>query len=585
MFTMPDAKKTDVQQILKKLGATEAKVKEAAAVSVFQDKAKEVALADTSYVPTETAQRNLVNILSRLNRDPGTRVMLVGEKGSGKHTFLGTVARAMLNKEFKGLKKTKLIEVTGDLLARVRNKRIPEETIASQTKDAILYCDLDRLSEAERGELVDLPWEAPVLAIGPDDADGSINHDRWESVNLSPYDMKELAEILKMHGIIAQDKHFIKLTDQEKLNALLLRYGPTFFPRALPGAAIELLKYAVADVVLHGERELSPRRIAEIVARQSANLSADALLQNESQRILKVEEILNQRLIGQTEAKRAIAKALRIRASGLANERKPIASFVFLGPTGVGKTEMAKALALALFDDESNMVRFDMSEYQEPHTVARLIGSPPGYVGYEQGGQLTDAIQKRPFSVVLLDEIDKAHPEVLNPLLQVLDDGRLTDGKGRTVDFSQAIVIMTSNHGSSFVTEAIEHRMDPAQMKKSLIAWFRKQLRPELVNRIDSIVAFDPITMDDASKILELQIHRQVSLPLSEEHGVHLTIDPQVKTELLRLGFDAQMGARPLQRAISEYLLGPLSSLVLSKSLKKGSRVNCTLENGQIIIK
>ncbi len=270
----------------------------------------------------------------------------------------------------------------------------------------------------------------------------------------------------------------------------------------------------------------------------------------------------------------AVCDAIRRSRAGLQDPNRPIGSFLFLGPTGVGKTELAKALAEFLFDDEAAMIRIDMSEYMEKHSVARLIGAPPGYIGYDEGGQLTEAVRRRPYSVVLLDEIEKAHPDVFNTLLQVLDDGRLTDGKGRLVDFKNVVIIMTSNVASQKIMEA---GGDRKRAVDAVNAELQKAFRPEFLNRIDDKIVFDPLTRKDMDSILNFQLERVDKLLKSRE--LKLEVSPEARTTLADLGFDPAYGARPLKRAITQYLMNPLSKEIVGGSYIPGDTIRVTLES------
>ena len=300
-----------------------------------------------------------------------------------------------------------------------------------------------------------------------------------------------------------------------------------------------------------------------------------------------MEERLQQRVVGQDEAIKAVANAVRRARSGLQDPNRPIGSFIFLGPTGVGKTELARALAEFLFDDEGRMVRIDMSEYMEKHTVARLIGAPPGYVGYEEGGQLSEAVRRKPYSVVLFDEIEKAHPDVFNVLLQVLDDGRLTDGQGRTVDFKNTLVIMTSNLGSAFIQEYFQNgKMTAAaqrSMENQVLEELKQHFRPEFLNRVDDVIIFHSLSEEQLTAIVEIQLKRLEQR--LETQQLVLQVDASARNLLAQEGYDPQYGARPLKRAIQEKLLDPLATKLLAGDFKPGDNIKVTAKEGELAFK
>ena len=306
---------------------------------------------------------------------------------------------------------------------------------------------------------------------------------------------------------------------------------------------------------------VTPEDIAEIVARWTG-IPVNRMLESEKEKLLRMESALHKRVVGQDKAISAVSDAVRRSRAGLSNENRPIGSFLFLGTTGVGKTELAKALAEFLFNDESMMTRIDMSEYQESHTVSRLIGAPPGYVGYDEGGQLTEAVRRKPYSVVLLDEIEKAHPDVFNILLQVLDDGRLTDNKGRTVDFKNTILIMTSN------------------LKEEEL---RLRMRPEFINRIDEIVTFDPLTKDDIRQIVRIQM--DILKKKLEDENVELSYTTAFEDDMVENGYDPEFGARPVKRLIQRELVNQLAKEILEGRIHKDSTIVVDCENGQTVLR
>ena len=346
---------------------------------------------------------------------------------------------------------------------------------------------------------------------------------------------------------------------------------------------------------------VTPEDIAEVVAKWTG-IPVKRMLESEKEKLLRMEEALHKRVIGQDPAIQAVADAVRRNRAGLSNETRPIGSFLFMGTTGVGKTELAKALAEFLFNDENMMTRIDMSEYQERHTVSRLIGAPPGYVGYDEGGQLTEAVRRKPYSVVLLDEIEKAHPDVFNILLQVLDDGRLTDNKGRTVDFKNTILIMTSNAGSELIQAYMERLpevtgKDPQadmgaiarrrqlleECKGKVIEVLKQTVRPEFLNRIDEILMFDPLTKSDVREILHIQM-RELQSKLSED-GIELTFTPAFEDYMTEKGYDPAYGARPVKRLMQRELVNQLATAILAGTVRKDSAITVDVAGEQVVLR
>jgi ATP-dependent Clp protease ATP-binding subunit ClpB len=322
------------------------------------------------------------------------------------------------------------------------------------------------------------------------------------------------------------------------------------------------------------EEAVTANHIAQVVSRWTG-IPVDKMLEGEKEKLLKMEEALGKRVVGQAEAVRAVATAVRRSRAGLQDPNRPMGSFMFLGPTGVGKTELTKALAAYLFDSENAMVRLDMSEYMEKHSVSRLIGAPPGYVGYDEGGALTEAVRRRPYQVVLFDEIEKAHPDVFNVLLQVLDDGRLTDGQGRTVDFRNTLIIMTSNLGSEFLVNQPEGE-DTGAVREQVMGMVRAHFRPEFLNRVDEIILFHRLQKSEMGRIVEIQFSRLQTL--LEDRKIALTLDTAARDWLATKGWDPAYGARPLKRVIQRYLQDPLSEMILAGDVQDGDRVVISVE-------
>jgi ATP-dependent Clp protease ATP-binding subunit ClpB len=334
------------------------------------------------------------------------------------------------------------------------------------------------------------------------------------------------------------------------------------------------------------KEEVTSEDIAEVVSKWTG-IPVTKMLQTEVEKLLSLEEVLHKNVVGQQEAIIAVSDAIRRSKAGLQDTDKPLGSFLFLGTTGVGKTELAKTLAQFLFNDPNAMTRIDMSEYQEKHAVSRLVGAPPGYVGYEEGGQLTEAIRRKPYSVVLLDEIEKAHPDTFNILLQVLDEGRLTDNKGRVADFKNAIIIMTSNIGSSFIQDAFNHETDIEKAtelaKEGVLNALKQQVKPEFINRIDDIVMFSPLTQDNIKEIVQIQI-KQLQKQLNDKQ-ITIDISPEGITTLALKGYDAQYGARPLKRVIQKEVLNKLSKAILGGEIHTDSVVLIDSFEGEIIFR
>ncbi|MGQ9780008.1 MAG: ATP-dependent chaperone ClpB [Bacillota bacterium] len=437
-----------------------------------------------------------------------------------------------------------------EMLRRVMQLEIEREALRKETDAA----SKERLEKLE-AELANLRAEAEALKA------------RWQAEKQAVQRLRALREEIE-----ATKAEIEKAEREYDLNrAAELKYGKlTALERKLR-AEEELLAQKQGETRLLKE-EVDEEDIAQVVSRWTG-IPVAKLLEGEAQKLLHLEEELHKRVVGQDEAVKAVAEAVIRARSGLKDPNRPIGSFIFLGPTGVGKTELARALAAFLFNDENAMIRIDMSEYQEKHTVARLIGAPPGYVGYEEGGQLTEAVRRRPYSVILFDEIEKAHHDVFNLMLQILDDGRLTDGHGRTVDFKNTIVIMTSNIGSQRI---LEYRGAFAgegyeRMKAAVLDEMRRYFRPEFLNRVDEIIVFHALSEEHLKQIVEIQLER-VRRRLAERH-ITLELTDAAKSYLVDLGYDPSYGARPLRRAIQREVETPLGRLILEGKIKDGDRV------------
>jgi ATP-dependent Clp protease ATP-binding subunit ClpB len=328
------------------------------------------------------------------------------------------------------------------------------------------------------------------------------------------------------------------------------------------------------------KEEVDEEDVAKIVSKWTG-IPVSRMLEGEVEKLLHMEDRLGLRVIGQDEAIKAVSDAVRRARAGVQDPNRPIGSFIFLGPTGVGKTELARALAEFLFDEEDAMIRVDMSEYQERHTVSRLIGAPPGYVGYDEGGQLTEAVRRRPYAVILFDEIEKAHPEVFNVLLQLLDDGRLTDGHGRTVDFRNTVVIMTSNIGSQHIQDMMTEWTEDEQISKSVMQELKKFFKPEFLNRVDETIIFHSLNKELLVRIVDIQINRMKRY-LKDRH-IDIELSDEAKVYLSEIGYDALYGARPLKRAIQNKILNPLASKLLDGTFKNGDTVRADIKESTVV--
>ena len=357
-----------------------------------------------------------------------------------------------------------------------------------------------------------------------------------------------------------------------------LQYGiiPSLEKRVADAGNVEM---GNSELVKH---KVTDAEIAEVVSR-ATGIPVAKMLEGERDKLLHMEDNLHQRVIGQDEAVSAIASAIRRSRAGLSDPNRPIGSFMFLGPTGVGKTELCKAVAEFMFDTEKSMVRIDMSEFMEKFSVSRLVGAPPGYVGYEQGGYLTEAVRRRPYSVILLDEIEKAHPDVFNILLQVLDDGRLTDGQGRTVDFKNTVIIMTSNIGSSMIQEE-SGKSDEKTIKEKLLSILEKHFKPEFLNRIDETVVFHPLSIENIKNIARIQVRRLTKR--LKANGYEIEIPDSVFDRIAHVGFDVVFGARPLKRAIQQLIEYSLSKIILEGRLDTANRYTMSFnDKDELVLK
>ena len=467
-------------------------------------------------------------------------------------------------------------EPIDELNSQIRQLEIEKEAIKREG----VSLKLDKIND----QLKELNAKRDVLMKKWDEEKGVLSGIQTARQQMEDYKIQaQSAERAGDYGKVAELRYGKMAEAQKKIDELTARQA------------------AMKDPII--TESVTPEDIADVVSRWTG-IPVNRMLESEKEKLLRMEDELHKRVVGQEQAIHAVADAVRRSRAGLSNEKRPIGSFLFMGTTGVGKTELAKALAEFLFNDENMITRIDMSEYQERHTVSRLIGAPPGYVGYDEGGQLTEAVRRKPYSVVLLDEIEKAHPDVFNILLQVLDDGRLTDNKGRTVDFKNTIIIMTSNVGSDIIQSYMEKLPEvgkkgeaPAEAaaaiakrnqmlgecKGKILELLRQTIRPEFLNRIDEIIMFEPLTKNDIRDILHIQM-KQLQSKLSED-GVEISFTPAFEDYMTDMGYDPAFGARPIKRVIQRELVNQLAKAILDGTVHRDSVIEADVAGGEIVLK
>lgn len=467
-------------------------------------------------------------------------------------------------------------EPIDELNSQIRQLEIEKEAIKREG----VSLKLDKIND----QLKELNAKRDVLMKKWDEEKGILSGIQTARQQIEDYKIQaQSAERAGDYGKVAELRYGKMAEAQKKIDELTARQA------------------AVKDPII--TESVTPEDIADVVSRWTG-IPVNRMLESEKEKLLRMEDELHKRVVGQEQAIHAVADAVRRSRAGLSNEKRPIGSFLFMGTTGVGKTELAKALAEFLFNDENMITRIDMSEYQERHTVSRLIGAPPGYVGYDEGGQLTEAVRRKPYSVVLLDEIEKANPDVFNILLQVLDDGRLTDNKGRTVDFKNTIIIMTSNVGSDIIQSYMEKLPEvgkkgeaPAEAaaaiakrnqmlgecKGKILELLRQTIRPEFLNRIDEIIMFEPLTKNDIRDILHIQM-KQLQSKLSED-GVEISFTPAFEDYMTDMGYDPAFGARPIKRVMQRELVNQLAKAILDGTVHRDSVIEADVAGGEIVLK
>lgn len=538
----------------------------------------------------EEEVRRMEQILSRRRKN---NPVLIGEPGVGKTAIVEGLAQKIVAEEVPDTLQGKEI-VSLDIAAMVagskfrgefedRLKAVIKDIKASAGKTIVFIDELHTIVGAGAAEgaidasnmLKEPLSRGKFQLIGATTLDEYREHierdsaleRRLQKVFVRESTPEETIEILKGLREKLEEHHHVRIKD-DALHAAAKLSERYISERFLPDKAIDLVDEAASRIRVAGSKDdVTEEQVAAVVS-QWTGIPVSRMLAQERTRLVKMEELLHERVIDQEEGVRVIAEAVRHSRAGLADPHRPIGTFFFLGPTGVGKTELAKALAVFLFDSESALLRIDMSEYMERHAVARLIGSPPGYVGYEEGGQLTEVVRRRPYQVVLFDEVEKAHPQVMNILLQLLDEGRLTDGHGHTVDFRHTIIIMTSNLGSEHFTSDEAEEWIHERIQGDL----KRTFRPEFLNRIDEIVIFHSLSEEDILKIVDLKIAK-----LSErlfEQGITLTLTDEARKVLSKEGYNPHYGARPLERALKRLVENPLATKVISGEISKGNHVS-----------
>lgn len=473
----------------------------------------------------------------------------------------------------------------------ITDRQLPDKAIdLIDEAGSLIRMEIDSKPESmdklER-RLIQLKIEREALKKEHDEASKKRLEDLQHTIEDLEHNYSDLEEVWKSEKAMMQGATQIKeALEQAKLEMeTARRAGDLSRMSELQYGRIPELEKQLAQVAEAESHEnklvrnkVTEDEVAEVVSRWTG-IPVAKMMEGEKEKLLKMEEVLHHRLIGQNEAIDAVSNAIRRSRAGLSDPNRPIGSFLFLGPTGVGKTELCKALASFLFDTEEAMVRIDMSEFMEKHSVARLIGAPPGYVGYEEGGYLTEAVRRRPYSVILLDEVEKAHTDVFNILLQVMDDGRLTDGQGRTVDFRNVIIVMTSNLGSNLIQE-MGNKFKYEQIKDSVMEMVRQHFRPEFINRIDDTVVFHSLAKDQISKIAAIQIgYLQKRL---KQQDIHLDVTQETLSHLAEAGFDPVYGARPLKRTIQQQLENPLAQDILTGKFKSGDTIKVTYKDNEM---
>ena len=568
-------------------------------------------LADQSGRKVIGCQEEINDIIRVLSRKDKSNAILIGFPGVGKSKVMeGFVGRLLADDVPEYLLGKEVFKLNlGGLIAGTkyrgefeeRFKAVLDEVLAAKRKIILYIEDIHQIVTAGRteGSLDAGNLLKPLLAQGQINIIGTTTfaayresfeldqalEGRFQRIRIEEPDQDKALTILQGLRENYQDFHGVRLTDEalQAAISLSIRY---LSDRYLPDKALDLIDEACAVKKIQlaqsgtNQPDVSREDIASIIERITG-IKVQGIMDNEREHLLKLDKLLRQRIVGQDQAVQKVSEAILRSRAGIQNPKRPIGSFLFLGPTGVGKTALAKALAERLFGNELEMVRLDMSEYMEKHAVARLVGPPPGYVGFEEGGQLTEAVRRRLYSIVLLDEIEKAHPDVFNSLLQVLDEGRLTDSKGRTIDFKNTILIMTSNIGSQQILESLKSEQGlTSETQDEVRSLLQHSFRPEFLNRIDETVIFNPLRAEDMVNIVKIMV-RQLQERLKQQK-IQLHLSEEVYAFLAQKGYQPEFGARPIQRSIMRYLETPLARYLVKNKETTEMTVHVSLKDGQL---
>ncbi|WP_041083781.1 ATP-dependent Clp protease ATP-binding subunit [Thermotoga profunda] len=561
---------------------------------------------DGKLLPVVGREKEIFRTVQILGRKFKNNPVLIGDPGVGKTAIVEGLAQKIINGDVPSfLKNKKILKLDmGRIIAGTKFRGEFEErmkklidALRKNVGQYILFIDeLHTVvgAGAAEGAVDAANLLKPELARGEMQVIGAttvneyrkyVEKDkalarRFQPILVGEPSIEDTIEILRGIKKEFEKHHEVTITDEALIAAARLsaRY---ITDRFLPDKAIDLIDEAASAIRLQGNNKIvNENEIAKVVELWTG-IPVSRMLESEREKLMNLEQLLHKRIIDQDDAVKMVAQTIRKARAGLKDPKRPNGVFLFLGPTGVGKTELAKALAEVLFGSEDALIRIDMSEYTEKHTVSRLIGAPPGYVGYEEGGQLTELVRRRPYSVILLDEIEKAHPEVFNVLLQVFDDGRLTDGKGNTVDFKNTIIIMTSNIASEHILDALEDGL--SDLTQLIEEEMRKHFKPEFINRIDAAIVFKPLTIEHMKQIVELQLEKIANRIKEQNRSVVFTA--QAKEYLAKRGYIPALGARPLKRVIENEVEAPLADKIISQEFKEGSTITIDADEYGIIFK